>query len=617
MMIPKIEKTPKKEGQIIYPDVSTWDIYREYWKLARPYWPVVLLTFLCVVTTLTGSIVAPIYYKKFFDTLTSATPPIGDLNPLLSTVIFIFLLNLVSWYAYRLSWLATNYLEAHVLRDAARNAFDYLLKHSHTFFISTFAGSLVQRINRFSRAFLTLYDRIMYDILMLVLKVIGAEVVLYIIHPLLAYAMGVWIVLFLLVSYFLTRFKLKYDIEASATVSRLTGALSDSISNHGSVQFFSGYKEEARRVGEINNRFLHLNWFRWSFGNVINGVQALLGVIIEFIIFFFGVRYWNEGLITLGTFVLLHTYIIVIENSLWNFGRVVREVYEGLADAKEMVEIIHLKHEIVDVPGAKELKITKGDIQYKDIQFYFGKDNERGKQVFDNLNVKIKAGEKVAIIGPSGAGKSTLVKLLLRLHDIQGGQILVDDQDISKVTQDSLRNNISLVPQDPVLFHRTLMENIRYGRRDATDAEVIEAAKLAHCDVFINEFPHKYETYVGERGVKLSGGERQRVAIARAILKNAPILILDEATSSLDSHSESLIQDALNTLMKGKTTIVIAHRLSTIRNMDRIIVVSKGGVEEEGPHDELIKKEGGIYAKLWKLQAGGFSNKSIEELLEV
>jgi ATP-binding cassette subfamily B protein len=277
-----------------------------------------------------------------------------------------------------------------------------------------------------------------------------------------------------------------------------------------------------------------------------------------------------------------------------------------------MVEILHLPHEIKNIKGAQELLVPQGAIEFRDVVFGFSEN----RQVFKGLNLSIKPGEKVAIIGSSGAGKSTLVKLLLRLHDIQGGEILIDGKNIAKVTQESLRENVSLVPQDPALFHRTLMENIRYGKRDASDAEVLEASKMAHCDVFIQDFPYQYETFVGERGVKLSGGERQRVAIARALLKNAPILVLDEATSSLDSHSESLIQDALHTLMKGKTTIVIAHRLSTIRKMDRIIVLGKEGIVEEGSHDELLTKEGGTYAKLWNLQAGGFVDKSIEELLE-
>ena len=209
-------------------------------------------------------------------------------------------------------------------------------------------------------------------------------------------------------------------------------------------------------------------------------------------------------------------------------------------------------------------------------------------------------------MGPSGAGKTTLIRLILRLYNPTSGKILIDGQDIGHVTLNSLMQSISLVPQDPILFHRSLLENIRYGKLEATDEEVMEAGRLAHCDDFVRDLPQGYNTYVGERGIKLSGGERQRVAIARAILKNAPILILDEATSSLDSHSESLIQDALVTLMKGKTTIVIAHRLSTIRKMDRVIVFDGGKVIEEGEHESLIKKKGSLYAKLWALQAGGF-----------
>jgi len=226
----------------------------------------------------------------------------------------------------------------------------------------------------------------------------------------------------------------------------------------------------------------------------------------------------------------------------------------------------------------------------------------------DNFSLTIPVGQKIAIVGSSGAGKTTFVRLLMRLFNLTSGKITIDGIDISRISQENLREKISFVPQDPVLFHRTLLENIRYGRREATDEEVLTAAHLAHCDEFIDSLPKGYETYVGERGVKLSGGERQRVAIARAILKNAPILILDEATSSLDSHSESLIQDALHTLIKGKTTIVIAHRLSTVREMDRIIVLEKGKIIEDGIHEELIKKKGGLYKKLWDLQAGGFKN---------
>jgi ABC-type multidrug transport system fused ATPase/permease subunit len=266
-----------------------------------------------------------------------------------------------------------------------------------------------------------------------------------------------------------------------------------------------------------------------------------------------------------------------------------------------MVAILKTPHEITDMPGAKKLKVKSGAITFKDVYFRFNLEVE----ILRNFNLSIIGGEKVALVGPSGAGKSTITKLFLRMFDVTSGEVLIDGQVIAKVTQESLRKAIGFVPQEPILFHRTLMENIRYGRQNASDAEVIDAAKKANCHDFISALPHGYETLVGERGIKLSGGERQRVAIARAILKNAPILVLDEATSSLDSESEYLIQQALDVLMQGKTVIVIAHRLSTIMKMDRIVVIDGGKVVADGTHEALLKEDG-LYAKLWNIQAGGF-----------
>jgi ATP-binding cassette subfamily B protein len=305
--------------------------------------------------------------------------------------------------------------------------------------------------------------------------------------------------------------------------------------------------------------------------------------------------------LTVGDFALIQAYLFgIFDRLVANHGEL-RRFYRALADADEMVEILDEPHEIQDKENAKPIKVTSGVIDLRDINFYFNVT----KPVLKNFTVQIKGGEKVALVGPSGAGKSTVTKLLLRLYDIEQGLIEIDRQNISEVTQESLRNAIAFVPQEPILFHRTLMENIRYGRRDASDEEVLEAAKKAHCHEFISALPEGYGTYVGERGVKLSGGERQRVAIARAILKNAPILVLDEATSSLDSESEALIQDALETLMRGKTVIVIAHRLSTIMKMDRILVLDGGAIISQGTHKELLQTEG-IYQKLWNIQAGGF-----------
>jgi len=277
-------------------------------------------------------------------------------------------------------------------------------------------------------------------------------------------------------------------------------------------------------------------------------------------------------------------------------------IYERLAEAEEMTEILSLPHGVVDKKGSKKLKVKSGEIKFEDVSFKY----EDGEKVIKDFNLEVKPGQTVALVGLSGSGKSTLAKLLLRLYDVDSGRILVDGQNIAGVSQESLRHSISLVPQDPILFHRSLMENIRYGRFEATDEEVIAAAKLAYCDGFISKLKDGYGSMVGDRGIKLSGGERQRIAIARAILKNSPILVLDEATSSLDSESEKYIQKSLTNLMKGKTVVIIAHRLSTIKKADRIVVISNKKIVEDGNHNQLIKAKSGIYRKLWNIQVGGF-----------
>jgi ATP-binding cassette subfamily B protein len=378
--------------------------------------------------------------------------------------------------------------------------------------------------------------------------------------------------------------------------------LADTVTNQNNVELFTHYKEEVNNFDAVTEDQRKITVKSWNIHMGLDAIQGFFSIVIEFAVLYFAIVYWQMGFLTVGSFVLIQLYIVGLSGQLWGFARIIRDFYEGYADSKEMIEIMKLPYEIKDTPTAKDVVVSEGNILFENVNFSF---NET-RSVLSNLNVSIKAGEKVALVGASGAGKTTFVRLLLRFYDVTSGHIKIDGNNIQHIKLDSLRKNISLVPQDPLLFHRTIKENIRYGKADATDAEVEEAAKLAHCNEFIDDLPNKYDTYVGERGIKLSGGERQRVAIARAILKNSPILILDEATSSLDSHSESLIQDALDTLMKGKTTIVIAHRLSTIRKMDRIIVMQDGSVLEQGSHELLIKKEGSLYRKLWDLQAGGF-----------
>jgi ATP-binding cassette subfamily B protein len=419
-----------------------------------------------------------------------------------------------------------------------------------------------------------------------------------------------WIFIFLLSSFWFAIWKLKYDIAVAEIDSKTTGYLSDTITNQNAIQLFAGKKREVEGYKNITNEQAQKTLFSWNLSAIMDAIQSVFNIIFQFALFFFAIIFWQKGMISIGVFAMIESYVFVIIDNTWGFSRVIRNIYQAYADAKEMVEIVLLPHEIEDAKDAKDLTVENSKIEFKNLTLSFNK----SRKVLNDINLTVKPGEKVALIGPSGAGKTTFVRLLLRLYSPTSGKILIDGQDISKVTQESLRKNISMVPQDPILFHRTLAENIRYGKCDATNQEIEIAATLAHCDEFIKDLPYGFETYVGERGIKLSGGERQRVAIARAIVKNAPILILDEATSSLDSNSEMLIQDALNNLMQDKTVIVIAHRLSTIQKMDRIIVVDDGKIIEQGSHSELLAKENSLYKKLWELQAGGFLKAESDEV---
>lgn len=590
-----------KTGQ----NIKISQIFRHFWIGIRPQRGIFLFSYIFLFVGQTIGVIIPIFYKKFFDELNYVQAGISSISVLISIITAVLTLKIITWILGRIGMNSFSYIQSRTMARLRQNSFDYMLNHSYSFFTNNFSGSLVQRINRFARAFESITDSVAFSIMPLIITVLGSLIVTWFVAPIISVALMFWVITFTTFNLIYSRWKLKYDIAVAEADSRTTGYLSDSITNNNSISLFTGLPYESGVFKEITIDQAKKQNFSWILGDIVDAMQTLLIAIVEFVIFYFAIKYWDKGLITIGTFVLAQTYIIGLAQQLWGLNRFIRKIYEGFADAREMVDILETPYEIKDVPGAKEIKVNNGEITFKNVGFNFN----QTRNVITDLNLTIKPREKVALIGPSGAGKTTFIRLILRLYNLTSGQILIDDQDISKVTQDSLRENISLVPQDPILFHRSLMENIRYGRRDATDEEVLQASKLAYCDEFIDVLPAKYNTLVGERGIKLSGGERQRVAIARAILKKAPILILDEATSSLDSHSEKLIQDALDNLMKNCTTIVIAHRLSTIRKMDRIIVMENGKIIEEGTHAELANKGSGLYKDLWELQAGGFIQK--------
>ncbi len=588
-----------KKGQ----NIKISQIIKEFWKGVQPNKSLFYGSFSFNFLAQIVGIFVPIYYKKFFDVLGGAGSERSLVVPMLvKVVIIIGALHLLDQIFWRIGMFWYNSMESKVMARLKQNSFDYMSLHSYNFFTNNFAGSLVQRVNRFSRSFETLCDVIAFNIMPIAITVAGSIIVTWFIAPIISFVIFGWVVLFLAFNLLFSRWKLKYDIAASESDSKTTGYLADAITNNNAISLFTGHSYESKGFKNVSDDQARKTRFSWLLGEISDGMQGFLVTLVEFFVFYYGIKYWENGLVTIGVFVLAQTYIIGLAQQLWGLSNVVRRISEGIADSKEMVDILLTPYEISDIPNAKKLIVQKGEITFKNIYFNFNETRE----VLSDINLTIKPGEKIAIIGPSGAGKTTFVRLIMRLYDVTKGSIMIDNQDIHTVMQDSLRENIGFVPQDPILFHRTLMDNIRYGRRGATDEEVMHAAHLAHCDEFIDNLPLKYGTFVGERGIKLSGGERQRIAIARAILKKAPIFILDEATSSLDSHSEFLIQDALDNLMHDCTTIVIAHRLSTIKKMDRIIAIKDGKIIEEGTHNELVHKRGGLYKKLWDLQVSGF-----------
>jgi len=584
------------------PKVGLPDVLKAFWQAIRPQ--KISLYFCIFAYTTVGvlNLVVPLFYKKFFDLLAINSDKDSLAPQLVKFLIIILVLHFIIWIFFRVASFVTNDFEANTMARLKQMSFDYMINHSHSFFTNTFTGALIQRVNRFARSFERIYDTLVFNIIPLFVNVVGVIIIVWFIESIISYIIFGWIAVVIVFNFFFSRWKLKYDLRSAKADSATTALLSDDVTNQSAISLFANFVKESLLFQKTTKEHARAQRLTWNLGSTIDAVQAVLMIIVEFLIFYYAVRFWQKDLITLGTFVLLQVYILSIAHRLWDLGRIVRDLYEGFADSKEMVEILKTPHEIKDLPNATVLKIKDGSVDFSKASFSFNENHG----LLENFTLSINGGEKVALIGPSGAGKSTIVRLLLRMYNLTHGSISIDGMDIKIATQESLRRNISLVPQDPILFHRTLLDNIRYGKPDATDAEVIEAAKLAHCDEFIEKLPLKYDTLVGERGVKLSGGERQRVAIARAILKNAQILILDEATSSLDSYSESLIQDALDKLMKGKTSIVIAHRLSTIRKMDRIIVIEEGKIIEDGSHDDLLEKDKSLYKKLWNLQAGGF-----------
>jgi ATP-binding cassette subfamily B protein len=506
---------------------------------------------------------------------------------------------------WRIAIFLTWQLEMRVIQDIDQTIFDHLIGQSTSFHTNRFSGSLVSQTNKFASAYIRLQDTLIFQVIGTLMSIVFAVGLLLRHAPWIALFLVIYSIIFVFVALAVTRETRRIYAKESSISNKRTGFLADAMTNVMAIKSFSAEAYESKRyagvTSDVRSVTNELSWDSLRKDTIFSSLTSVLNIIALLIA--------AISVVTLkaniSTVYLVVTYTGIINMNLWDFSQsTMRNINRALGDAKDMTEILNTAPSIRDPEQPEPSRITRGQIVLQNLTFAHH-DSKDSQTLFQNLNMTIQPGERIGLVGHSGSGKTTLTKLLLRYYDIDDGAILLDGQNIAHITQSDLRAAIAYVPQEPLLFHRSLAENIHYGRPSATQTEIAKAAKMAHAEEFIASLPDGYNTLVGERGVKLSGGQRQRVAIARAMLKDAPILLLDEATSALDSESEVLIQDALWKLMEGRTALVIAHRLSTIQKMDRIIVMDDGKIVEQGTHKQLLQHSG-IYAKLWSHQSGGF-----------
>ena len=576
-----------------------------YWQASKKYkWYAIGTLVSTQIVVLIRTTLIPLIFAEMIDKISVGIPNEQILPTLLPQGLLLISLHLVG--SAILGWLRVYWCwryELLVMYDLATLCFNTVSAQSMQFHSDRFSGSLVSQTNKFIGAFERFFDVLIFDILYLISMLVFIMVVLLPRSPIFAISLFAFVCLYTLCSA-LTFKKISHlSSERAAAETKQTGQLADSLSNILAVKSYGRESHERHRYANFNRASYNAGLAQMNatmkrdlaFNFVNIGIIALIVAFMMMGVPMFG--------LSVATLILIVNYSMTIMGELWNINNIFKHINRVFGDAREMTIILDTKDDVVDMAGAKDLVVTKGGIEFKNVSFQH---QDAKEAIFNDFSLDIKPGERIGLVGISGSGKTTLTQLLLRFADVQAGEILVDGQDIKEVRQVSLRENIAYVPQETALFHRSISENIAYAKPDASQAEIERAAKLANAHDFVKDLPDGYETLVGERGIKLSGGQRQRIAIARAILKDAPILVLDEATSALDSESEALIQDALEKLMKGRTSIVVAHRLSTVASMDRIIVLDNGKIVEQGSHEELLKKPKGAYHKLWSRQSGAF-----------
>ena len=559
---------------------------------------------LCMIVATTADLLMPIYAGKLVDAIaTHAAARSLALRGALGAIAMMALLGGVVTVLRYVALVGIIRLTLRLMSRFASEAFWRVQRFSTDWHANNFAGAIVRRITRGMWAVDMMDDILLLEMLPALLVLVGSSVLLGLRWPGMGGMVAVGALAYIAVSVTLSLYYVAPAARLSnAQDTRIGASAADAITCNAVVKSFGAEKREDYRLAKVLDKWNKRTWRTWTRATRNGSLQMLLLQGLRSLVLLYAVWLWWQGRATAGDMAFVLTSYFIVHGYLRDIGQHVRNLQRSANEMEEMVEFHSQPLGVIDRADAKPIHVRKGEILYDRVTFCYKSQTE---PLFQDFSLRIGAGERVGLVGHSGSGKTTFVKLLHRLYDVGSGSIVVDGQDTGCVTQDSLRAQLALVPQEPILFHRTLAENIAYGRPDAAMAEIEKAARLAHAHEFILRQPKGYHTLVGERGVKLSGGERQRVALARAFLADTPVLVLDEATSSLDSESEALIQEAMERLMVGRTSIVIAHRLSTVRMMDRILIFDRGRVVEEGKHEELVRREGGIYRRLFERQALG------------
>lgn len=544
--------------------------------------------------------VRPYIFKILIDRLNGLSPENAGTVLLAPVLLYIFIsvLIVIDWRLQDYVWLKLN---PPLKRHLGLTLMDKMTRHSQSLFHDHFAGALGNRVKDVMSSVPDLIKLIITHFFTQFLTILFAIFTVWTIHYQFALLLTGWIMVFVLSSYMLSKRAQKLSMAAAEVRTYVVGQIVDVLSNIISIHLFSTRRYESEKLRKHLDVYVKTDQKRDWFFLKMNALLGSSFVVYQGLSLLFLIKGFQGGSITVGDFALILTLNISIITCLWSLSDDISKLADLLGNIEQGIRIAYAPQDIKDVEGALPLLITRGEIVFDRVKFNY----KNAEFLFQDKSVTILGGQKVGLVGYSGGGKTTFVNLILRLYDIRSGQILIDGQDTHQVTQSSLRSSIGMIPQDPSLFHRSITDNIRYGRLEASEEDVIEAARQANAHEFIMKLPKQYDTLVGERGIKLSGGQRQRIAIARALLKNAPILILDEATSQLDSVTETEIQESLWRCMQGKTVIVIAHRLSTLLQMDRILVFDRGEIKEDGSHQELLNKNG-LYKDLWDAQVGGF-----------